>query len=203
VEKEEEKMGKCFTPSGFSLQGFEEKTLKLEIGAGDGEWVVHQAPKDVTSVWAAVELRYDKCARIWSQMCLEGIDNLVVLGGDAQHVVSKLAQNTVSEVVCFYPEPPAWHEGAWEDKFPLHVWTKEFLAVLSSKMRLSGLLTICSDNKKYLELIKSNCPETFVASDGETIEVRSGRIGKSDTYFDRLWKQGKKKKRYHLSLRRM
>lgn len=202
LEEDVEWKRKCFTDDGLSLKALDVRPLKLEIGSGDGEWIVQHAPQDSSSLWAALELRYDRCARTWSQMCLEGVDNMVILGGDAHRVVALLPKNSVAEVVSFYPEPPAWHEGVWDSEAP-HLWTESFLAILGDKLQVAGELRICSDNKKYLELIKSYCPSTLCAKRGDSIEVESGRIDDSDTYFDRLWSCGKKRKRFNLCLRRV
>jgi len=191
----------CLQQGQLTLAPLDERPLKLEIGSGDGEWIVQHAQEDTSSLWAACELRYDRCSRIWSQMGLKGVDNMVILGGHAHNVVDLLKTGTVQEVVSFYPEPPAWHEGVWDAAAP-HLWTHNFLNTLGEKMRSSGELRICSDNKKYLELIASYCPDFFSPATGDKIEVQKGRFDNSDTYFDRLWKQGRKRARFHLHLRR-
>jgi len=188
----------------LSLNALDKRPLKLEIGSGNGEWLVQKAQEDTLSQWAAVELRFDRCAKIWSRMCLEGVKNMCVLGGNAHDVISSLESNSIAEVVSLYPEPPAWHQDDWDPDTP-HVWTSSFLEILGDKLQPGGELRICSDNGKYMELIASFCPGIFEPLQGDKIQVLAGKglDRTADSYFDRLFKAGRHRQRFHLHLRKM
>jgi pentatricopeptide repeat protein len=96
------------------------KPLKLEVGAGGGEWAVAQAAADKGKAnWAALELRCDRAHQIFSKQLFAHTtafrggasspdsSNLCVVAGDALKILrSNVGSDTVSAVFVNHPEPP-------------------------------------------------------------------------------------------------
>ena len=88
--------------------------LKLEIGAGTGEWAIAQAHADhdshtgePTARWTTLELRHDRVYETFANSVFEGLDNLCLMRGNAQDVVrDHFASELVSRVFVNHPEPP-------------------------------------------------------------------------------------------------
>eukprot|EP01051_Picozoa_sp_SAG22_P006076 SAG22_NODE_385_length_11304_cov_21.304775_6_plen_95_part_00 len=89
------------------LQG-EEKPLKLEICAGNGDWAAAQAAAEVGEAdWAALELRHDRVYSIFSRLAFGGLANFAAIGGDARRVIGKnIAKGSVQHAFINFPEPP-------------------------------------------------------------------------------------------------
>jgi tRNA G46 methylase TrmB len=86
--------------------------VKLEIGAGVGEWAVAQARADQGCAnWLALELRCDRAYQIFCQQlysCSNTSDNnLAVATGDAHRVLNDhIATASTQAIFINHPEPP-------------------------------------------------------------------------------------------------
>lgn len=124
--------------------------LKLELCSGSGEWVAAQAAGDAGRVnWAALELRHDRVYDCFARAVLGGLDNLCVLGGDADvilrhHILPRCAHS----VYINHPEPPE-RTGGTDDSEGKHLLTTEFFTVVRGILAPGGHVTVVTDNKEY------------------------------------------------------
>eukprot|EP01119_Soliformovum_irregulare_P011046 TRINITY_DN273_c0_g1_i2.p1 TRINITY_DN273_c0_g1~~TRINITY_DN273_c0_g1_i2.p1 ORF type:complete len:589 (-),score=161.84 TRINITY_DN273_c0_g1_i2:293-1906(-) len=85
------------------------KPVRLEIASGTGDWVVQKAIDNPDFNWVALELRKDRVFQIWTKMVLQGVDNLLILGGSAEDILQNSIKGKAFEhVYVNYPEPPVW-----------------------------------------------------------------------------------------------
>merc|ERR1712113_1023166 len=79
--------------------------LKLEVCSGTGDWVCAQARHELGAAnWAALEWRYDRVHQTFSRALLGGIDNLVLIGGDASLVLpQRILPGTIDAVFVNHP----------------------------------------------------------------------------------------------------
>ena len=89
--------------------------IKLEICSGHGDWIIEKAIEDRDKAnWVALEIRYERVFIIWSKMRFKGLDNLLILGGEANDILSNYVKgNVFSEIFVNYPDPPVWERSQW------------------------------------------------------------------------------------------
>ena len=205
-----------------------DKDIKLELCSGDGEWVVQHAYEDRGRAnWIACELRCDRSYHIYAKSVMQGVtNNLAVLSGDASNILNRFGNESISQIFINHPEPPERsgdHKSQGE-----HMLTWQFFQqmkrVLKSEDEDKHVLTIVTDNVKYAvmlaNILNSESVQLFRSkvmseTSQRTIHSRVGvvtiwcgapgikgghLIADASSYFDRLWDNGKKKKRWFLCL---
>ena len=160
-----------------------QRTLKLEICSGAGEWAASQAKKDRdVADWVTLELRHGRVYQTFARMVFDGVKNLCALGGDANAVMARhIAPGTFQHVFINHPEPPqqtggggggggggealdSGAHGAAEASSSSsssssssqaeHLLTAKFLgSLVAAAMAPRGLLCICSDNLWYAQML--------------------------------------------------
>ena len=126
------------------------RPVKFEICAGNGDWAVAQAKVDTASDWIALELRSERVYSIFSRVVFEGINNLRAMGGDAMQVLSThIRPGSVSHIFINFPEPPH-HSASRTANNQLHLLTSSFFELVHSALVDGGVLTLFSDNQKYM-----------------------------------------------------
>mmetsp|Transcript_56869 Transcript_56869/g.68427 ORF Transcript_56869/g.68427 Transcript_56869/m.68427 type:complete len:920 (+) Transcript_56869:77-2836(+) len=108
--------------------GNRERPIYVELGAGDGDWVVQQASVNRSIDYAAVELRADRVAKIFSKICLhyqpidkmssnvkvdrnkvpcKPLSNVCCIGSECGSFLRKHVKNkTITRIFVNHPEPP-------------------------------------------------------------------------------------------------
>ena len=77
-------LGESNVAPPLEAPGNQELAVKVEVGAGDGEWVVSRAAADRgTAKWLAIEQRHDRAHAIATHAVLQHVSNVAVLVGDA------------------------------------------------------------------------------------------------------------------------
>jgi tRNA G46 methylase TrmB len=196
----------------------------MEICSGHGEWVVDQAKADPTSKWLAVELRHDRVFQTVARMYLEKVQNLSVIGpNDARLVLNeRLSPSCIDSIFVNHPEPPE-RTGGSDDSDGSHLLNDAFFDSMCRVLKPYGTITIVTDNQPYaMSLAKTasercdlECAQFLdrihsqeVLSTVGSIDVYVGKPGaecghvssSSSSFFDRMWKHGKKVKRFTLFL---
>ncbi|CAD7933706.1 unnamed protein product [Amoebophrya sp. A25] len=146
------------------------KITKIELGPGLGEWVLQKATSEPDTLFVACELRHERCVRIWQDCVLQGLKNVIVLGGDATKTLEALkisasagGSQQVDLVVSNFPQPPTWHQksamfsSSTEEQDGQHLLTADFIntqvyALLGrpAESESAGTFLVFSDNREYL-----------------------------------------------------
>lgn len=150
--------------SSKRLDTVKDNEIVVELGAGDGDWVMHQASVPSNSAnWMAFELRCDRIYHIFGRCLLNGIPSqeyscLYMLpvgffGGNAISIFHHLVDtNSIAHVFSNFPEPPERNSNS-EICQGKHLLTLDFLLDCKRVLQEHGKLTILSDNLLYLTSI--------------------------------------------------
>jgi len=83
--------------------------LRIEVCAGNGEWVCERARKAPHVNWVAVEMRYERVFQIWQRAQIMHLNNIVVIWGEATSALSHCFPDaSVQQIYVNFPDPPAW-----------------------------------------------------------------------------------------------
>lgn len=195
--------------------------LRLEVCSGMGEWVCAQAKHEQgTANWAALEWRYDRVHQTFVRAALGGINNIVLMAGDASLVLpQRIRAKTLDAVFVNHPEPP--QQSGAENTTPQgrHLLTSSFCKEVSRVLRPGGTFTIVSDNLWYSRLLlktlagldsglfhEGHCSKKhkvdrregkFTLFEGKP-GAECGHTATASSYFDGLWNASDKRSRYFL-----
>jgi len=221
-----ERFSKCFDATGRLIwkEVFQGLPVKLELGAGSGEWVAAQATCDPESSWVALELMRDRAHSILRRAIAKDLRNLYIFSGDALEMLRLLFPNTsVAHIFINFPEPPfvSGNEAA-ESSF--HMMTSELFLQMHRVLQKGCDVTILSENQRYMKsladtagsLVEQGLFRSVDLSTGKPLEKlrgvtiyqgwpeqRSGHLVKSSSYFDSHWAKGQRLDRFYLLLRKM
>ena len=126
--------------------------IKMEIGSGEGEWVVNQAKADAgRALWASLELRCDRAYKNVCRAVFNGVRNLSVISGDAGAVLRQhVPAASVAHVFVNHPEPPQQRQNAGRlVSQAAHMLNPAFFARVHRALRPGGEVTIVTDNAWY------------------------------------------------------
>lgn len=145
------------------------RPLDIELGAGFGDWIVHQAQSNPNRNYVAVELRADRVAQTVTKAILNEsgvpLENLCSVGADCGSFLrNRLRESSVSSIFVNHPEPPTQTYGSNEADLksiaeggaePAHMLASDTL-LLSLKcltVDSTSRLVIVTDNRWYARLI--------------------------------------------------
>ena len=178
--------------------------------------------------WAALELRHNRCASIFSRGVLSGLNNLAVIGGDAAIVLKHhLKKASIDRVLVTFPEPPAQHDHQGEGDHLLdaafvasaHRLLKpgcgEFIIVTDNlpyaKVCAAATFALAADGGKALFVDAGGRPFDGPGADGVNAGVPDGfEVGTQadgakagGSFFDRLWAHRSKSNRFFIQAKRL
>jgi tRNA (guanine-N7-)-methyltransferase len=164
--------------------------VNIEYCSGNGQWVIERAKRERCVNWVAVEKRFDRARKTWVKAANNGIDNLLIVFGEAE-VFTKyyLHDGVISSCYINFPDP-------WPKRRHMHnrLIKKEFLQELGRVMVIGGDVMVVSDDMTSLESMRG-----IFLSSGEWKEVSGGVelmgniVDFGVSYFADLWcKKGRK-----------
>jgi tRNA (guanine-N7-)-methyltransferase len=119
--------------------------IRLEIGFGAGEHLLHRARSEPTVGFIGIEPFVNGMARLMQQLGDAPLDNLRVYGDDATRVLDWLPASAIAEIDLLYPDP--WPKKRhWKRRFVSSVNLDRFARVL----RPGGLFRFASDISSYV-----------------------------------------------------
>lgn len=97
----------------FTMPSWEDPSLfgnthpvQVEFCSGNGTWIIEKAHENPHLNWVAVEIRFDRVRKIWSKAKNEGIQNLVIVFGDARLFAHHyVANQSISALYINFPDP--------------------------------------------------------------------------------------------------
>lgn len=129
----------------------EEKPLILEIGFGEGEFLINAAQRDASRNYLGIEIkrgRFRKAVRAAEQLSLENLKFLHIEAEIALRQVFR--QRTFDLVLVNFPDP--WPK----KKHSKHrMFNREFISCLAKVLTRSGRTIIKTDQLSYIEQIVS------------------------------------------------
>eukprot|EP00039_Didymoeca_costata_P012440 m.179863 g.179863 ORF g.179863 m.179863 type:complete len:708 (+) comp15482_c0_seq2:24-2147(+) len=214
-------LGELFTMQDTSVSAL---PVKLEIGSGNGEWAVAQAKHDEGQAnWITMDLRHDRVHNTFLRAVCSNSTNISVMGGDAAMILKDhFPIESLHSVYINHPEPPE-RTGGTGDSQGSHLLKLEFFVMLKKLLAPNGYLTIVTDNLSYGKSLCGCCAEAGLVSLGvdkcaskneeihhaefkkSTVTLFEGTPGQhcghniaASSYFDRLWTEGRKIRRFYI-----
>jgi tRNA (guanine-N7-)-methyltransferase len=170
----------------FSASG----ELHVEIGFGNGEYLVRQAREHPERCFVGIEERWASVIRGLRRIRQGHLDNARVIQEDAHVAVERLfAARSIHEMISLFPCP--WHKEKAEHH---RLFTTGFLRVAARRLRDGGKLWIVTDYRPLLDWTLEQNVETGFRAHWEI--VRSG----FDTKYERKWHARGQRQFYRLTL---
>jgi tRNA (guanine-N7-)-methyltransferase len=132
--------------------------LVLEIGFGNGAFLVDRAKIMPEANHVGVEISWESVQRLLKRLFTERVGNVRAVEGDGSQALRKLfAPGALHEVYLNHPDP--WNK---EKHFKRVIIQPEFVSLLASRLAPGGQLTIVTDHERYAGWIS----EVLKAQDG-------------------------------------
>ncbi len=166
----------------------------IEYCSGNGSWIIDRAEKNPEALWVAVEKRFDRVRKIWVKMKKRGIENLLIVCGDAQTFSSKyLESNSVEGIYVNFPDPWPKDKHAKHRLFQLP-FTKEIARIVKK----GGSATLVTDDPPYsLQMIESMHGSALWKSSLEDPYFKREWDAYGTSFFEELWRGKGKEIHYH------
>ena len=163
------------------------RPMDMELGAGFGEWIVHQALSNPLRDYVAVELRADRVGQIFFKTTLCGIsntnhdqlcalENLCLVGADSGTFLrSHVPPESISTIFVNHPEPPTQTFGENDETLqaimnggeePSHMLHSSILLAAIHCLIPEGKMIIVTDNRNYGRLICATMVKVFRQNKG-------------------------------------
>lgn len=166
----------------------------IEYCSGNGAWIASKAAANPNINWVAVELKFDRVRKVWSKIKNYGLNNLIVIYGEAHATTRQYFQDdSISDVYINFPDP--WPKNRHAKN---RLIQPTFATELSRILKEGKSLTFVTDDMPYsewlIEIMGSH--KDFVSKYPEpyflTEEPNYGT-----SYFDELWRSKGRTIRYH------
>lgn len=142
------------------------RKLKIELGAGFGDWIAEQARLNPHDNYVSVEMRSDRVAQAFAKAVLSKpeLKNLSCVGAEAGSFLrERLRPESVSAIFVNHPEPPTQNFGSHDvvlasiadgtGEEPAHMLASSTLTSAMVCLEVTGNLIIVTDNRFYARLI--------------------------------------------------
>jgi len=126
--------------------------VRLEIGFGAGEHLLHRARSEPSVGFIGIEPFVNGMARLMQQVGSDSLDNLRVYGDDATRVLDWLPAGSIAAIDLLYPDP--WPKKRhWKRRFVSRANLDRFARVL----RPGGQFRFASDIDTYVNWTLLHC----------------------------------------------
>ena len=128
------------------FQGYDK--IAIEIGFGDGKYLLTQAQSNPHTLYIGCEPYLNGAVKVLSAIEHKHIDNIKLYIDDARILLSSLPDETLDETYIICPDP-------WPKKrhFKRRLITTQFLQNLSCKITANGYVLIVTDHYDYAHWI--------------------------------------------------
>ena len=137
-----------FTPATSELPA-DFAQLKLEIGIGNGDALIHMAEIDPESLYVGIEVHEPGVGRCLNNIVGHGLDNVRLIKHDAVEVLQHMfAAESVDRVLLFFPDP--WHKKRHHKR---RIVNQRFRDLVYRVLRPGAAIHIATDWQDYAEWI--------------------------------------------------
>ncbi|MCR6500771.1 tRNA (guanosine(46)-N7)-methyltransferase TrmB [Shinella sp. CPCC 101442] len=135
-----------------SLYGFKPERMRLEIGFGGGEHLIHRALETPQTAFIGVEPFVNSMAKLIGRVEETGAKNIRLYDDDATELLDWLPANSIDQIDLLYPDP--WPKKKhWKRRFVSKVNLDRFARVLKP----GGLFCFASDIDTYVNWTLMHC----------------------------------------------
>ena len=139
-----------FRQNGLDLPaGFD--ALKLEIGIGNGDALLHMAEADSSSLYIGVEVHTPGVGRCLNRIHRMGLTNVRLVMHDAVEVLEHMiAPGTLDRILLFFPDP--WHKKRHHKR---RIVNQNFRDLVYRGLKPGASIHVATDWQDYAESIAS------------------------------------------------
>jgi len=142
--------------------------LEIEIGSGDGRFIIAWAEQHPDRHFLAFEVRWKYARRMFERAQKRGLGNLWVSDNDARIVIPDVVpDNSVEVFHILMPDP--WWKPKHQAKRVIAPW---FVQVLARKLKPGGILRVETDVEGYPEFV-----DAVVAESGAALAPHNPSLG--------------------------
>lgn len=169
------------------------KSIRLEIGFGGGEHLIHRAVEQPETGFIGVEPFVNSMAKLLAKIEEQDADNIRLYDNDATQVLDWLPDQCIDQIDLLYPDP--WPKKKhWKRRFVSQVNLSRFHRVLKS----NGRFCFASDIDTYVNWTLEHCRDhggfewlaknaadwltPFPTWPGTRYEAKAKREGRSSAY---------------------
>lgn len=160
-------------------------SVSLEYCSGNGTWIAEKAKQNPSSLWIAVEKRFDRVQKIWAKKHNLLIPNLLIVCGEAYTFTHYYLQsNTIDQVFVNFPDP--WPK----QKHAKHrLIQKPFIDEVTRITKPSAQVIFATDDEPYsLQMIEEMQREGLWKSSFSAPFYTTEWDAYGTSYFEDLWK---------------
>ena len=166
--------------------------LEVEIGFGNGEFLVRQAQQAPDRNFVGLELEWASVQRGLRKIAQANVPNVCVLQVDAGIALQRLFQpGSLQRVVALFPCP--WPKARHAKH---RLFSQAFLRLLNSRLGPAGEVQIVTDHEGYAHWILEQVPGTGFETHWHTVSPRFS------TKYERKWHTQGQEQFYELWLRK-
>lgn len=92
-------------PSILNSANENKKSLEIEIGSGNGHFLVEYSKRKPKSFVVGIEFKKQRCEKIQKKINRAELKNSFLIYDDAQKIVDKLEANTIDAFHIYFPDP--------------------------------------------------------------------------------------------------
>ena len=127
-------------PTGFDA-------LKLEIGIGNGDALIHMAAADPSSLYLGVEVHEPGIGRCLNNIVQQELANVRLIMHDAIEVMEyMIAAASLDRLLLFFPDP--WHKKRHHKR---RIVQPAFIKLVATRLKPGGILHMATDWENYAE----------------------------------------------------
>jgi tRNA (guanine-N7-)-methyltransferase len=183
----------CFKLPCLHLYFNNTHPVSVEYCSGNGDWIIEKAKNNPQHNWIAVEKRFDRVKKIWAKLKNQGIDNVLIVSGEALTFTKHYLQgSSIDDVYINFPDP--WPK----NKHAKHRLLQPiFLDELSRILKSGKKMTLVTDDTGYVSQTTALfCKHTAFepAYDAPYFRVDVADYGGS--WFETLWREKGKQIHY-------
>jgi len=165
-------------------------SLEVEIGFGNGEFLVRHAQAHPECDFVGIEMEWPSVQKGLRKLSLAQVPNVRLLLADAQVAFERfLAPQSLTRVYTLFPCP-------WPKKrhSKYRLFSHNFLKLVNSRLVSGGKVQIVTDHRSYLDWVLGRVPGTGFELRWETISPQF------DTKYERKWRGQGQQEFYELIL---
>ncbi len=130
---------------GDLAAGFTE--IKLEIGIGNGDALIHMAENDPCSFYLGIEVHEPGIGRCLNQIADRSLSNIRLICHDAIEVMQyMLADHSLDRILLFFPDP--WHKKRHHKR---RIVNRQFRDLCYRLLKDGGYIHLATDWQDYAE----------------------------------------------------
>ena len=177
-------------PIDFPARFGRSAPLEVEIGFGNGEFLVRRAGAHRARDFVGIEMEWPSTRRALRRIARANLSNVRLIQADARIALERLfLPRSVRHAYALFPSPWPLERDAGHRLF-----SHGFLKLFNSRLEAGGEARIVTDHRPYLDWVVEQLPRTGFEASRETIPARF------DTKYERKWQTGGQDEFYELRL---